>query len=289
MRKLAHHREVAMALQHIIGLDHVVVSVRDLDAAAAAWAALGFTVSPRGTHSAHMGSGNYTIMFGDDYVELLGVISPTEHNAPMREWLEAQEGIERAAFTALDAAAGVAELQARGIAALGPIAFGRPVELPGGDVGEARFNVLRWPVGLRPGGLRIFACQHLTRETVWIPGLQHHANGASRILRVEMLCAAPQAAAQEMAGLLDQIALQSWDGAWVVPTGPGRADLVFLDRAILAGRHPGMALDGLAEEGAAALVLATRNPAGASRALGVPEAGVMAARVTGVLLRFVVE
>ncbi|UPY38602.1 VOC family protein [Sediminicoccus sp. KRV36] len=275
-----------MALQHIIGLDHVVVSVRDLDAAAAAWRALGFTVSPRGTHSPHMGSANYTIMFGEDYLELLGVLAPTEHNAPMREWLATQEGIERAAFTALDAAAGVAELQARGIAALGPIAFGRPVELPGGAMAEARFNVMRWPVGLRPGGLRIFACQHLTRENVWVPALQQHANGAARILRLEMLTADPAAAAAEMGALLDQSPRQDVDGGWVVPTGPGRADLVFLDRAILALRHPGISLEGLPAEGAAALVLGTRDYAGAARALGVSVDGTVATRATGVLLRF---
>jgi len=46
-------------------------------------------------------------MFGSDYIELLGVLTPTEHNAPTREFLARRgEGIERIAFTALDAAAG---------------------------------------------------------------------------------------------------------------------------------------------------------------------------------------
>lgn len=278
-----------MGLQNIIGLDHVVVSVRDLDAAAAVWRGLGFTVSPRGTHSPHMGSGNYTIMFGEDYLELLGVLSPTEHNAPMREWLKEREGLERAAFTAKDAAAGVAELQARGIAAIGPVAFGRPVEMPDGTISEARFNVMRWPVGLRPGGLRIFACQHLTRETVWVPELQSHANGAERILRLEMLCADPAEAAARMAALIDEAATREPDGAMRVPTGKGRADLVFVTRDMLAARHPGIPLDGLPDEGAAALTLGTRDLAGAARALGVPAGGIVgvpAPRATGVLLRF---
>lgn len=275
-----------MALRHIIGLDHAVVAVRDLDAAAAAWRALGFTVSPRGTHSAHMGSGNYTIMFGEDYMELLGVLSPTPHNAPMREWLATGEGIERAAFTALDAEAGTEELRARGIAAPNMVAFSRPVDMPDGSAAEARFHVMRWPVELCPGGLRIFACQHLTREAVWIPELQHHANGAACILRIEMLCAEPAGAAAEMAGLLDQAPRQDADGGWVVPTGQGRAELVFLTRAILAARHPGVPLEGLPQEGAAALVLGTRNFPAAARALGVSTDGAVAARVTGVLLRF---
>lgn len=272
-----------MALRHVIGLDHVVVAVRDLDQAAEAWRALGFTVSPRGTHSPHMGSGNYTIMFGEDYLELLGVLAPTEHNAPMRAFLEKREGLDRAAFTTDDAAAGVAELRAKGIDAIGPVAFGRPVPLPGGGEAVAHFNVFRWPTSIRPGGLGIFACQHLTRENVWIPALQHHANAATRLVRIEVLAPDPQAAAKELAGLIDRVAEPEVDGAWRVASGSGRADFVFLDSATLAKRHEGVALEGLPAQGAVALVLATRDMAAASRALG----GTPTGRATGVVLRFV--
>ena len=144
----------------IIGLDHAVIAVRDLDAAAAEWAALGFRLSPRGTHSPHMGSGNHTMMFGEDYIELLGVLTEQPHNQGLREFLAGREGLERCAFTTTDAEAGVAALQARGIAATGPVEFGRPVALPDGSEAEARFSVMQWPPGEAPGGLRIFACQH---------------------------------------------------------------------------------------------------------------------------------
>src|SRR3546814_18189475 len=60
------------------GLDHVVIMVRDLSIGAQRWRDLGFTVSPRGTHSAHLGTGNHTIMFDDDYLELLGVLAETD-------------------------------------------------------------------------------------------------------------------------------------------------------------------------------------------------------------------
>src|SRR5260370_8124898 len=87
-----------MALKNVIGIDHAVVMVRDLDKAAANWKRLGFTVSPRGTHSAKMGSGNYTIMLDPDYIELLGVLVETEHNAPTRASLaQPGAGIHRAA------------------------------------------------------------------------------------------------------------------------------------------------------------------------------------------------
>ena len=82
-----------MALKNVIGIDHAVVVVRDLDKAAENWKRLGFTVSPRGTHSAKMGSGNYTIMLDPDYIELLGVLADTEHNAPARAFLAKREPI----------------------------------------------------------------------------------------------------------------------------------------------------------------------------------------------------
>ena len=103
-----------MALKNVIGIDHVVVMVRDLDEAAETWKRLGFTLSPRGTHSAHMGSGNYTIMLDPDYIELLGVLTETELNAPARAFLAKREGVERIASTAIDSTAGAGEIRARG-------------------------------------------------------------------------------------------------------------------------------------------------------------------------------
>jgi hypothetical protein len=121
-----------------------------------------------------------------------------------RDFLKNREGIERTAFTTDNAAAGAAELKARGLEPLGPVHFGRPVDLPNGGTGEAKFNVFRWPLAESPGGIRIFACQHLTRHTVWIPELQQHANGASRIVAIEILAADPRTAAEHMSRLIDE-------------------------------------------------------------------------------------
>jgi catechol 2,3-dioxygenase-like lactoylglutathione lyase family enzyme len=256
-----------MPLKHILGADHVVVTVRDLDAAAAQWRKLGFTVSPRGTHSPQMGSGNYTIMFGDDYLELLGVLHETEQNKPTREFLSKREGIERTAFTTDDAAAGAAELKSRGLAPLGPTHFGRPVDLPNGEKGEAKFNVFRWPLSESPGGMRIFACQHLTRGTVWIPELQKHANGATRLATIEILSSDPKAAAAHMGRLIDE-PVSAADGVWRVPSGGKRADFLFSDATTFAQRYPEAVRAGAAPEGAAALVIGTSDLAAATKALG---------------------
>src|SRR4051794_32384150 len=157
-------KSASVTIKSIAGIDHAVVAVKDLDAAAANWQRLGFTISPRGTHSAHMGTGNYTIMLDPDYIELLGVLADTEHNAPARAFLAQREGIERVAFTAVDSAAGAEEIRARGFEPIGPTDFERPVAMPDGTQSAAKFRTFQWPVAEAPGGVRLFACQHKTRE-----------------------------------------------------------------------------------------------------------------------------
>ncbi len=258
-----------MPMRSIIGLDHVVVMTRDLAEGARRWQSLGFTVSPRGMHTAVMGTANHTIMLGHDYLELIGVVAETERNLPGRQFLERRgEGIERAAFTGTDADDGVAELKARGFAALGPYDFGRPVDLPDGRKVEARFRTFVWPVEDRPGGLRVFACQHLTREHVWIPELTRHANTATRIDRVEMLSPNPAAAAEHMGRLIDRAPERLADGALRVATGSGRGDFVFLDRATLERRHPGVPLAGVPDETAITIALTVDDAKAAARAVG---------------------
>lgn len=258
-----------MPMKTIIGLDHVVILTKDLAAGAERWRSLGFTVSPRGLHSASMGTANHTIMLGEDYIELIGVVAETDRNKPSRDFLTRRgEGIERAAFTGTNADDGVAELIARGFAAIGPYDFSRPVDLPDGRQVEASFRTFLWPVEERPGGLRIFACQHLTRENVWIPELQSHANTALRLDRVEMLSKEPKAAAAHMSRLIDRPVQPMPDGALRVETGAGRCDFVFVDRATLEKRHPGVSLAGIPDEGAITMSVVVKDLAKAKASVG---------------------
>ena len=282
-----------MALKNVIGIDHAVVMVKDLDKAAENWKRLGFTVSPRGTHSAHMGSGNYTIMLDPDYIELLGVLVETEHNAPARAFLANRgEGIERIAFTAVDSAAGAEEIRARGFEPVGPIDFERPVTMPDGSLSSAKFRVFQWPVAEAPGGVRIFACQHKTRETVWIPELMKHANGAKRLRQVLIVSPEPAKDAAHLKRMIDREVRAEPDGAVAVPSGSDRADFVFLTRDQLGRRYPGVSLAGVPERGGAGLVIAS-DLAAAEKAFG--SAGVRSggaicvapAAANGTLLAFV--
>jgi len=245
-----------VALKNLIGIDHAVIMVKELDTAAENWKRLGFTVSPRGTHSPHMGTGNYTIMLDPDYIELLGVLASTELNAPARAFLEKREGIERVAFTAVDAAAGAEEIRAGGYAPIGPTDFERPVTMPDGSLSAAKFRTFQWPVTEAPAGMRIFACQHKTRETVWIPELMHHDNGAKRLNKVLLAAPEPASEAGHLARLIDGETRTEPDGAIAVPSGANRADFVFLTGRQLSGRYPDVPLATLPERGCAGLVIA---------------------------------
>jgi hypothetical protein len=281
-----------VALKNVIGIDHAVVMVRDLDRAAENWKRLGFTLSPRGTHSAHMGTGNTTMMLDPDYIELLGVLTPTEHNAPARALLEKREGIERVAFTAVDSAAGAEEIRARGYAPIGPTDFERPVTMPDGTLSAAKFRTFQWPVAEAPAGMRIFACQHKTRETVWIPELMKHANGAMRLKQVLLVAPEPAKEAAHLAKLTDIATRSEPDAAIAVPSGADRADFVFMTGGQLAKRYPGVSLAGLPERGAVGLVIAadlvaTEKALGASGVRSGTSLCVPPASATGTLLAFI--
>lgn len=188
--------------QHIQGIDHLVILVADLEAAAETYRRLGFTLSPKGLHSEHMGTGNYTMMLETDYLEILAVVADTKMNAAMREWLAAGEGLYATALKTDDAAAMGRECAAAGIGVAEPVSFQRPVDLPGGGTGDAAFTVTRFD---HPGGARetLFGCQHLTRDTVWLPDLMSHANGATAIQAVDGVASDPDKAAADLAVLFD--------------------------------------------------------------------------------------
>ena len=281
-----------MALKNVIGIDHAVVMANDLDKAAQGWRRLGFTISPRGTHSAHMGTGNYTIMLDPDYVELLGVLTATEHNAPARTFLDKREGIERVAFTAVDSAAGADEIRARGHTPIGPTDFERPVTMPDGRLSAAKFRTFQWPVAEAPAGMRIFACQHKTRETVWIPELMNHANGAKHLKQVLLVAPDPANEAAHLSRLIDRESRKENDGAIAVPSGADRADFVFMTRDQLSRRCPDVSLAGLPERGAAGLVISadltkTEKALGAAAVRSGDSLCVPPAAANGTLLAFV--
>src|ERR687898_449653 len=99
----------------------------------------------------------------------------------------------------------------------------RAVTMPDGTISAAKFRTFQWPTAEAPGGVRIFACQHKTRETVWIPELMQHANGAKRLKHVVIVSPEPAKEAAHMSKLIDRDVRNESDGAVAVPSGGERA------------------------------------------------------------------
>lgn len=100
----------------VLGVDHSYLLVHDLDESAALYRQLGFTLSPRGLHSPQKGTANYTIIFEQDYLELLGVVRETDLSIGQRDSLARDgEGVRAIANRTQSADAAKPALAERGI------------------------------------------------------------------------------------------------------------------------------------------------------------------------------
>lgn len=163
-------------MQSITAFDHTLILVADLDDGDARMRKLGFRPTPRGVHSAHMGTANSTIMLSDNtYFEVIGVLNPTESNADMRRMLEQRQGLLGYAMKTDDAAACVEELKAVSADAGGVVEFSRPVEFPDGPR-DAAFSVANFDRS-KTVDIRMFACTHHTPDVVWREDYLEQPNG----------------------------------------------------------------------------------------------------------------
>jgi catechol 2,3-dioxygenase-like lactoylglutathione lyase family enzyme len=212
------------------GVDHVFLLVNDLEKSAEQYRRFGFTLSPRGLHSKEKGTGNYTIMFPDDNFELLGIVSETDGNLHQREKLAAQgEGLHAIACRIASASDAKKELTELGLKTGDVGAFSRPVELPGGGEGVAAFETVSFADSEVPQGM-VFMCQHKTHETVWLPELIKHANGANGLAAIIAISDQPEATAEGFARLFSAGTANQEDGHWQVYTGPRSAAIIVYDR-----------------------------------------------------------
>lgn len=228
------------------GIDHCFVLVHDLDEAARHYEAMGFTLSPRGVHSEAKGSANYTIMFPDDYFELLGLTRPTELNATRRATLEQQgEGLHAIACRIDNAEAAAKALAELGLGTHGLGSFERPVPLPGGGTGVAAFSTVAFSSEEVPLGI-VFMCQHKTRETVWIDELLHHENTACGLDAIVAISDDPEGDATRFARLWADGKVGQGPLGVTIETGEDSAPLVLMRSDELAARYPGLDQDRLA-------------------------------------------
>lgn len=202
-------------------LDHLVINTHyDIDAAQAQLQALGFIVTPRGTHT--LGSVNHLVVLTGGYLELIG--QPREGKVVRQEILDSPLGIDGLVYAVDDAQHRHDAWRAQGLQAQPVQFFSRPVDLDG-QAHDARFSTVRLVAGQFAAG-RVYACHHFTPELVWRPQWMAHPNGVQGIASLLVVSADPRQAAVDYARL-GQL-------------GAGFA-LEFTDLAGLAGRFGALA------------------------------------------------
>ncbi|GBD43036.1 hypothetical protein HRbin40_00499 [bacterium HR40] len=193
---------------HIRGIDHVLIGVHDLEAAAQRWRDLGFVVTPRGRHIG-WSTANVCAMLEASYVELIGMVDASAVRHDIAAFLARGEGGMGLALATDDAAGTAAFWRARGITVHGPQPLARRLEDAEGPV-ELRFaNVV--PEIAELGGFVVFACFHLTPELVRRSEWLRHPNGATRLRSCTLLADPPEPATRALTALFGEAAAVNTD------------------------------------------------------------------------------
>jgi hypothetical protein len=191
-------------------LDHLVVDVRNrMEAAVAAYTALGFQLTPRGYHT--LGSINHLAMFGTNYLELLGFGGDQTKRAELAAF---PEGLNGLVFKTDSADATQLHAQKAGVPARPVSAFSRPVELHGKSQ-DAAFRTTHLPPETSGIG-RVYFCEHLTPDLVWRPEWLVHPNGAQEITHILVATPEPARQADLFAKLFDARALSPGQNGSIV-------------------------------------------------------------------------
>jgi catechol 2,3-dioxygenase-like lactoylglutathione lyase family enzyme len=240
----------------IAGIDHVIVGVRDLEAARSIWTRLGFILSPRGRHL-DQPTGNYCVMFASDYIELLAVVDDAKPALGAGEFLSWREGPLGIAFSPLGSLeeARVA-LANRGLHPTPPRPLARQIELTE-KTALLRFSLVSLPSQETPD-IDCFLCGHLTPELMRRQEWLRHPNGANGLSAVHVLVKSTQPLLSAYDRLFGIVQVTTTDAVAVVHAGRHR--LVFSTPDDFQTMHPEIELDrGFAVPGIIALELAIEH------------------------------
>jgi hypothetical protein len=247
------------------GIDHVGVAVRDLDAAAAAWARLGFAPTATARHRADgvpTGTANRCIMLGRGYVELIAVVDPAKPSATLGRFLARYEGIHVLTLAIADEQAALARLHRAGFAAAAIVASDRPADEAEPDGPRARFA----RIPLTDAEPRLQLLHQLTPELVWQERFLAHPNAAAALDEVIVVADPPAVFAARLSRAAGRPLEPDPDGGFALKLPAGRVRV--LDPATAAAVLPGVATPSL--PCIAAIAVTTADGGAAARRL-VPD------------------
>lgn len=200
---------------NIAGIDHAIVGVRDLEDAKTAFEKLGFRASPRGRHVG-WGTANYCLMFGRDYVELLGIVDPEAFTNNLDNFLEDREGLLSVALATTDAESTRAAWADAGLSPADVENLSRLLE----PDTELRFENVMLEAEAT-ADIPLFACAHLTPELMRQPGWTEHPNGAIGINAITAVANEPASFVEPMSAVFGAPKLTETDNTLAIHTGRG--------------------------------------------------------------------
>lgn len=225
------------------GIDHLVLCVRDLEAARDRYRSLGFTLTPHGRHP--FGTANSLVQLRSTYVELLTVADPAlipppgpgvfSFGAFNREFLARREGFSMLALQSEDAEADAAEFRAKDIGPYAPYRFERKARLPDGSEATVAFSLAFATDPAMPEAA-LFTCRHHSPELFFKPGYQRHANGALDVAEVVIAAADPSRLAPFFERMFGQQQVERNPTGLRVETGSGAVSAI--SREAFAARFP---------------------------------------------------
>ncbi len=175
------------------GLDHLVLGVRDLDAAGAFFQTLGFQVGGRNVHP--WGTHNRIVQFPGTFLELITVAEPDlipahaparfSFGAFVRDALARGEGFSMLALASDDALADNAAFAANGIGDFQPFSFERSATRADGTTVRVGFT-LAFAINALVADFGFFVCQQHHPQNFWNASFQTHPNGAIGVTSVIM-------------------------------------------------------------------------------------------------------
>src|SRR6476646_3843661 len=180
------------------GLDHIVHAVRDLDAAAALYRGLGFTVGARNRHP--WGTHNHIVQFPGFFIELLTLAEPDKlgedgfsrlFGAYNRDFLKTDQGLSLLILESRDAAADAKDFRATGIAGSEVMRFEREGKRPDGSAVKLGFS-LAFAEDKGAPHIHFATCQQHYPENFWNPAFQKHVNGVVGIAGVIAVAENPE-------------------------------------------------------------------------------------------------
>lgn len=212
-------------------LDHAGIAVRDLAAARAVYAALGFTLTPLSIHSGSRtpggpvepwGSGNHCAMFDTGYIELIGIVD-SDRPSSVPPLLTRYEGAHILALRCTDADATHRALADRAARVDPPRALQRDAPFgPGGaETRRAAFRNIHCDGGFYSVS-HLIIIEHRTPDVLWQPHLTVHPNGVTALTEAVLAVEDPATTAERLAVLAGVVPEIAAPGRFTVPLERGR-------------------------------------------------------------------